>query len=125
MSLAMPAHPRAEVLDVLRAEEKFLLVTHEHPDVDPDDLPLPYEYRFLTLDSVVGAVPADLGERILVVLDCGNLDRNPFAASLPAEPRPRILNIDHHHDNTCFGSVNLVDAGASCTAEIVWDLMRE
>jgi phosphoesterase RecJ-like protein len=34
-----------------------------------------------------------------------------------------ILNIDHHHDNTRFGTINHVVAGASCTAEIVWDLM--
>ena len=36
-----------------------------------------------------------------------------------------ILNIDHHHDNTRFGTVNLVVPEASCTAEIVWDLMHE
>ena len=36
----------------------------------------------------------------------------------------RILNIDHHHDNTRFGTVNHVDDEASCTAEIVWDLMH-
>jgi phosphoesterase RecJ-like protein len=35
-----------------------------------------------------------------------------------------ILNLDHHHDNTRFGTVDLVDPEASCTAEIVWDLMR-
>jgi phosphoesterase RecJ-like protein len=35
-----------------------------------------------------------------------------------------ILNIDHHHDNTRFGTVNHVVEEASCTAEIVWDLMR-
>jgi phosphoesterase RecJ-like protein len=35
-----------------------------------------------------------------------------------------LLNIDHHHDNTLFGTVNLVDPLASCTAEIVWDLMH-
>jgi phosphoesterase RecJ-like protein len=35
-----------------------------------------------------------------------------------------ILNIDHHHDNTHFGTVNLVVPDASCTAEIVWDLMH-
>ena len=32
------------------------------------------------------------------------------------------INIDHHHDNTRFGDVNLVDVDASCTAEIVYDL---
>src|SRR5205085_662748 len=36
-----------------------------------------------------------------------------------------ILNIDHHHDSTRFGTVNHVVPEASCTAEIVWDLMRE
>ena len=34
-----------------------------------------------------------------------------------------VLNIDHHHDNTRFGTVNHVVDEASCTAEIVWDLM--
>ena len=34
-----------------------------------------------------------------------------------------LLNIDHHHDNTRFGTLNHVVADASCTAEIVWDLM--
>ena len=33
-----------------------------------------------------------------------------------------MINIDHHHDNTRFGTVNLVDVDASCTAEIVYDL---
>jgi phosphoesterase RecJ-like protein len=34
-----------------------------------------------------------------------------------------VLNLDHHHDNTRFGTVNHVVDDASCTAEIVWDLM--
>ena len=35
------------------------------------------------------------------------------------------MNIDHHHDNTRFGSVNFVVESASCTAEIIWDLMGD
>jgi phosphoesterase RecJ-like protein len=35
-----------------------------------------------------------------------------------------VLNIDHHHDNTRFGTANLVDPQASCTAEIVWELIH-
>jgi bifunctional oligoribonuclease and PAP phosphatase NrnA len=35
-----------------------------------------------------------------------------------------LLNIDHHHDNTRFGTLNHVVPDASCTAEIVWDLMH-
>jgi bifunctional oligoribonuclease and PAP phosphatase NrnA len=37
----------------------------------------------------------------------------------------RIVNIDHHHDNTRFGSVNLVVGNASCTAEIIYSLIKE
>jgi bifunctional oligoribonuclease and PAP phosphatase NrnA len=36
-----------------------------------------------------------------------------------------ILNIDHHHDNTRFGTVNLVVPEASCTAEIVWQIGKQ
>jgi phosphoesterase RecJ-like protein len=36
-----------------------------------------------------------------------------------------ILNIDHHHDNTRFGTVNLVVPRASCTAEIVYGLAKD
>jgi phosphoesterase RecJ-like protein len=57
-----------------------------------------------------------------VFLDCGNLERNPAEAL--QRPGMHILNIDHHHDNTHFGTVNLVVPDASCTAEIVWDLMQ-
>jgi bifunctional oligoribonuclease and PAP phosphatase NrnA len=57
-----------------------------------------------------------------VFLDCGNLERNPAEAF--KQPAAHSLNIDHHHDNTRFGTVNLVLPDASCTAEIVWDLMH-
>ena len=38
-------------------------------------------------------------------LDCGNIDRNP--ADVLRREGAHILNIDHHHDNTRFGTVNL------------------
>ena len=58
-------------------------------------------------------------------LDCGNLERNPAEAFRRAGGAEfHIVNIDHHHDNTLFGTVNYVLPEASCTAEIVWDLMH-
>ncbi len=137
---------RAQVLDEIRGSEKFLLGTHEHPDgdalgslvamhqilvaygkdsimfMDADEFPLPYEYRFFSLDGLVSVPPPDIEERTIVLLDCGNIDRNP-ADALKFEGA-HILNVDHHHDNTHFGTVNHVVPEASCTAEIVWDLMR-
>jgi phosphoesterase RecJ-like protein len=137
---------RSQVLDEIRGADKFLLGTHENPDgdalgslvamhqilvaagkdsimfMDADEFPLPYEYRFFSLDGLVSVPPADIEERAIVFLDCGNIDRNP-ADALKFDGA-HILNVDHHHDNTHFGTVNHVVPEASCTAEIVWDLMR-
>ena len=140
------ASSRALILDEFRSAERFILVTHENPDGDAlgslvamhgilsalgkdsvmfmgaDEFPLPYEYRFFVLDGLVSEAPADLDERTVVFLDCGNIDRNPAEAVKRSDAH--ILNVDHHHDNTRFGTVNHVVEEASCTAEIVWDLMR-
>jgi phosphoesterase RecJ-like protein len=137
---------RAEVLADVQGAERFLLVTHEHPDgdalgsllamhhilralgkdslmfMDAGEFPLPREYRFFRFDGLVSVAPDDVAERTVVFLDCGNIDRNP-ADALQLEGA-HILNVDHHHDNTCFGTLNHVVPEASCTAEIVWDLMH-
>ncbi|HEY3021619.1 MAG TPA: DHH family phosphoesterase [Solirubrobacteraceae bacterium] len=136
---------REQVLEEIEGAERFLLVTHEGPDGDalgsliamrgalaelgkdvvmflpPSELPLPYEYAFLPLEGLVTELPDDLDERTLVFLDCGNVERNPVAGA--ESDGAHVLNIDHHHDNTRFGTVNHVDDAASCTAQIIWDLM--
>ena len=86
------------------------------------EFPLPVEYRFLPLEEVFHEPPVDLVDRVLVFLDCGNIDRMPVGFLQRDEAR--ILNIDHHHDNTRFGTLNLVDTEASCTAEIVFELAK-
>ena len=88
-----------------------------------DEFPLPYEYRFFVFDGLVSEPPEDVGDRTVIYLDCGNIDRSPL--EVVKREDAHILNIDHHHDNTRFGTVNHVVEDASCTAEIVWDLMRD
>jgi phosphoesterase RecJ-like protein len=136
-----------EALAELRSSDKLLLTTHENPDGDAlgsllamhwileqlgkdsrmfmseDEFPLPWEYRAWTFESLVGTPPVDVDERTIVFLDCGNIDRMPVDF-LQADGL-HILNIDHHHDNTRFGTVNLVVPEASCTAEIVWHLAKD
>jgi phosphoesterase RecJ-like protein len=138
---------RAELLGEIERSQRFLLATHENPDGDAlgslagmqlvltalgkdsvaymaaDEFPLPYEYAFLAVENLVTEPPADLEERTIVFLDCGNIDRNP-ADSLKRDGA-HILNVDHHHDNTHFGTVNHVVPEASCTAEVIWDLMED
>ena len=86
------------------------------------EFPLPVEYRFLPLEEVFHEPPVDVVDRVLVFLDCGNIDRMPVGFLHRGEAK--ILNIDHHHDNTRFGTLNLVDTEASCTAEILFGLAK-
>ncbi len=41
------------------------------------------------------------------------------------ERAPLTIDIDHHHDNTRFGDVNLVVADASSTGEVLRDVLHE
>jgi phosphoesterase RecJ-like protein len=132
------------VANEIRSRERFLLTAHEGPDGDAvgsllgmhhlltqlgkdsvmflaaKEFPLPIEYRFLPLEEVFHEAPADMADRAAIFLDCGNIDRMPVDF-LSAEDLFTI-NVDHHHDNTLFGDVNLVEVDASCTAEIVYEL---
>jgi phosphoesterase RecJ-like protein len=147
VSSTSTATEREQVLAELLLSDRFFLTTHENPDGDAlgsllamhqalrlmgkdsvmfmaaEDFPVPHEYRHLALNDVVHELPADLSDRTLVFLDCGNIDRMPI--DVPQNDDTRILNIDHHHDNTRFGTVNLVVGRASSTAEIVYSLMKE
>jgi bifunctional oligoribonuclease and PAP phosphatase NrnA len=135
------------VADALRSNDRFLLVTHENPDGDAlgsllatklaldalgkdsdmylyGDAPLPREYGFMPLDSLRRELPDDTGERVLVALDCANESRmGPLPELL--ERAPLTLDIDHHHDNSRFGDVNLVVGDASSTGEVLRDVFTE
>jgi bifunctional oligoribonuclease and PAP phosphatase NrnA len=135
------------VVEALRRNDRFLLITHENPDGDAlgsilaaklildtlgkdvvmylsGDAPLPAEYKFLPLEQLRRSLPDDVGERVLFALDCANESRlGEGQAAL--EAAPSVLNVDHHHDNSRFGHVNLVLPEASSTGEIMRDLARE
>jgi bifunctional oligoribonuclease and PAP phosphatase NrnA len=137
----------AAVADALRGHDRFLLVTHENPDGDAlgsilaakhvldalakdsimylsGQAPLPAEYKFMPLDELRRELPHDASNRVLFALDCANESRLGDGQAALAQA-PLVVNVDHHHDNTNFGSVNLVVADASSTGEIVRDLVAE
>jgi bifunctional oligoribonuclease and PAP phosphatase NrnA len=135
------------VVGALRDNDRFLLITHENADGDAlgsllaaklvlDALgkdsvmylsglaPLPAEYRFMPLETLRRRLPEDVGERVVFALDCANESRLG-EGQVALEGAPLVVNVDHHHDNSRFGTVNLVVADASSTGEIVRDLARE
>jgi bifunctional oligoribonuclease and PAP phosphatase NrnA len=134
------------IADALRSHERFVVVTHENPDGDAlgsllatslalgslgkdavmylaGDTPVPREYGFMQLDGVVRTPPPDADERVLVAVDCAKAERigDPDATVRASF----VVNIDHHHDNTRFGDVNLIVADASSTGEVLRDVFAE
>jgi phosphoesterase RecJ-like protein len=136
------------VAKAIREHERFLVTTHENPDGDAlgsllaatralrtlgkdalmfltGEVPLPAEYGFMRLEGLLrGTPPPDAGERVLLALDCAN-DSRLGASAETLLRAPLVIDVDHHHDNTRFGDINLVVADASSTGEIARDLLAE
>ena len=136
-----------EVAEAIRAGDRFVVVSHENPDGDAlgsllgmtlglrklgkdvvmylsGTAPLPAEYGFLELDDVRREVPEDFAERVLLAVDCANERRIGPDEALITRAK-LVLDVDHHHDNSRFGAINLIVDDASSTAEIVRDLLHE
>src|SRR6059036_225324 len=134
------------IVDAVRGHDRFTLTTHENPDGDAlgsllamklaldqlgkdsvmvlfGDAPLPGEYAFMALTGLQLRWPDDVSERVLLAVDCANESRIADPEVLGRVPLS--IDIDHHHDNTRFGQINLVVADASSTGEVLRDLFRE
>ncbi|MFL5954857.1 MAG: DHH family phosphoesterase [Gaiellaceae bacterium] len=135
------------VADAIRSNDRFVVATHENPDGDAvgsmlgatlalralgkdvvmylsGDAPTPGEYRFLDLTGLQRELPADMEERVLLAVDAAN-ERRIGPEPTPIERAKLVLDVDHHHDNSRFGDLNLIVPDASSTAEIVRDVLRE
>src|SRR5213595_3782088 len=136
----------AAVADAIRGHERFVITTHENPDGDAlgsllatklgleelgkdavmvlvGDGPLPGEYAFMPLAELRRRWPDDVSERVLLAVDCANESRIADPEVLGRVPLS--VDVDHHHDNTRFGQINLIVADASSTGEVLRDLFRE
>lgn len=138
----------SEVAGTLLNEKKVLITTHIKPDGDAlgcliamhhamtaigadsamyisGSRVVAPEYDFLgTLDEVLyGAPPEDSPSRTLIAVDCGNAER--IGNDELVEQAPRIINIDHHSDNSRFGDLNLVAGSASSTSEIIYFILQK
>ena len=134
--------------ETIRAHERFLVTTHENPDGDAlgsliamtlaleklgknvvmylaGTVPLPREYRFMPLTDLLRELPQDLEQRVVVAVDAANERR---LGPRPDELLDRalfVIDIDHHHDNTRFGDINMIVPDASSTGEILREVLRE
>jgi phosphoesterase RecJ-like protein len=134
------------VADAIRGHDRFVITTHENPDGDAlgsllgmklaldqlgkdavmvlfGDAPMPGEYAFMPLGDLRRRWPDDVSERVLLAVDCANESRIADPEVLGRVPL--AVDVDHHHDNTRFGQINLIVADASSTGEVLRDVFQE
>lgn len=75
-------------------------------------LPLPFfEERFLSSIELV------------IVLDCADLSRTGYMNEI-LNLNKKIINIDHHPQESPFGDVNIVETNLTSTSEIIFHLLE-
>ena len=131
------------VIDRLRGARRVLAVSHENPDADTVGAalgvvrlvevnggtadvvctdPVPAMYAFLPGVERYRTDPDPSAEYdLVVILDCGALDRIGAVAARHAElfeRLPRVI-IDHHASNDAAGDADWIDPRAAATCEMV------
>lgn len=150
MTVAAPAvWPRLdEVIDPIRRilDSADQITCLAHKDADADSLgsalgfalslramgwrvrvvvpePLPRLLEHLQGFETVETGGEPLGDTVFT-FDCATLTRFGERRA-EVEHASTVVNIDHHLSNTAFGTINLVDASASATGQVIYGLLRE
>ena len=129
---------------LIEKSERILVVTHVGPDGDAigsltavgqalqqlgktvtmmcDDK-VPARFNYLT-NAKQAERPKDHPAQydLVIAVDCGDEQRMGQSFSTLTDPKPPIINIDHHITNTDFGQVNVIGTTAVSTTEILFDL---
>ncbi|MCX5681240.1 MAG: bifunctional oligoribonuclease/PAP phosphatase NrnA [Candidatus Omnitrophica bacterium] len=133
------------VHDLIKKSKRILISAHVNPDLDAicselamfqylrslkkevfviHEKPVALMYHFLAgIKQIKGSVPCRLDYDLLIVLDCGELNRIGEVQKILLKGKP-IINIDHHLTNQYFGSVNIVCPNTSSTAEVIFEMFK-
>jgi phosphoesterase RecJ-like protein len=137
----------ARIAAVLRMNDNILVAAHASPDGDAvgatvamgwllrglgkrfalynaSELPACHAWLRLPQAWLTSLKHLPFKPELLVALDCGNAARlgAELASLLPLLPS---VNLDHHPDNSCFGSLeNWVEQGFAATGQLVAETAR-
>ncbi|HEY0792610.1 MAG TPA: bifunctional oligoribonuclease/PAP phosphatase NrnA [Chthoniobacterales bacterium] len=132
------------IRDVLVSSERILILSHVRPDGDAIGSQVGLALALLALHKEIAAwnqdgCPANLrflagSERVVtppaapesfdtvVCLDTASRER--LGTSLAGVASARCwINVDHHGSNPGYGDINLVEAQAAATGEVVYELL--
>jgi bifunctional oligoribonuclease and PAP phosphatase NrnA len=85
--------------------------------------PLPRLLEYLSGFDTVETGGAPLGNTVFT-FDCATLTRFGERRA-EVERAATVVNIDHHPSNTAFGTINLVDASASATGQVIYGVLTQ
>lgn len=132
------------ILDLMLSKDNILIVSHVVPDGDSigsqialgnflqdqgkrvimvNQDGIPSRYRFLDPRKRIKKSFEGFHPDLVLVLECSNLNRIGKLKNMIPKGST-IINIDHHPDNTLFGSINYLDTQASAIGEIIYDLLK-
>jgi bifunctional oligoribonuclease and PAP phosphatase NrnA len=138
-----------EIIRVLLETDTWVILSHEKPDGDtlgscsalyqrgsslgkkclwrgPDRIPAVYDFLSgaesydVPASGFIGGVKPGSA---VIVLDTANQTRSVEGISELSKNIP-LVNIDHHGDNTLFGTLNWIGGNASSVGEMVFDLFK-
>jgi phosphoesterase RecJ-like protein len=139
MTTQMTSNSTREIVDFLKKLDRVAVTTHVGADGDAIGAsaallrlmrnlgaeavfchaePVPEYLGWLLPDDALQEIPAGYD---LLIVDTSRADR----AGVPIPEWGARLNLDHHEDNPFYAELNLVDAGAAASAEVVSRLYRE
>ncbi|MCL5674577.1 MAG: bifunctional oligoribonuclease/PAP phosphatase NrnA [Candidatus Omnitrophica bacterium] len=140
----------AQIIDVIKKHNRFILTTHQLPDGDGlscemaflnflkqmgkevfvvNENGIPSKYRFLpgineTLDIKTFKRNNSGPAEVSLVFDCSNAERMGAISGIILKT-PVVVNIDHHLENGRFGTINWVDPGQSSVGMMCYFLIAQ
>jgi len=133
---------QATILRELASPKRILLVGHRDPDGDSagsllalaevltgrdvycySQGLLPSRYEFLDPHGrLKGIIDPDFRPELAIAIEAPSIDRLADGVRMCTEGT-RLINIDHHKDNTFYGEINWVDTGAAALGEMIYAML--
>lgn len=148
---------KKQIIAAMKASDSWLILSHENPDGDTlgcavalfslgrrmgkqvfisGKSEIPQRYIFVPHISAYepkAALSAADAHSLIICVDTSTAERSVPGIKELTEAGTLTINIDHHGDNTCYCTLNLINPTASATAEIVeglfhsagWNMTKE
>ncbi|SHH18540.1 phosphoesterase RecJ domain-containing protein [Clostridium grantii DSM 8605] len=85
----------------------------------------PDDFKFLPMAETIDGKTTEPSKDtdLVIVLDCGNVERINASLNLQSE-KYSIINIDHHMSNDNYGSINYVNTKSAAVGEIIFSILE-